>query len=120
VRVWQQAVVLVIHADRTLQPVQHTCCVPVLHPYPQKPEAKDTYWQTHGAKDSANGNNGGAHFDYLESLLAANAGGAGFFVGSGLTAADLCVWQILDLHMRLFKEQVEATVSHTQGCGSHA
>jgi hypothetical protein len=31
-------------------------------------------------------------------------------VGSGLTAADLCVWQIVDLHMRLFKEQMEATV----------
>lgn len=73
------------------------------------PEAKDTYWATHGAKDSANGRNGGAHFDYLEALLAANGGGSAFFVGAGLTAADLCVWQIVDLHMRLFKEQMEAT-----------
>lgn len=76
----------------------------------QKPEAKEAYAQTHISKDSANGRNGGAHFDYLESLLASNGGGSGFFVGSGLTAADLCVWEIVDLHMRLFKEQMEATV----------
>jgi glutathione S-transferase len=81
----------------------------------QNPEAKDTYWATHGAKDSANGRNGGAHFDYLEALLAANGGGSAFFVGAGLTAADLCVWQIVDLHMRLFKEQMEATVSRGGG-----
>jgi glutathione S-transferase len=54
--------------------------------------------------------NGGAHFEYLETLLASNGGGSGFFVRSGLTAADLCVWEIVDLHMRLFKEQMEATV----------
>jgi glutathione S-transferase len=54
--------------------------------------------------------NGGAHFEYLETLLASNSGGSGFFVGSGLTAADLCVWEIVDLHMRLFKDQMEATV----------
>lgn len=81
----------------------------------QKPESKDTYWATHGNKESANGRNGGAHFDYMESLLASNGGGSGYFVGSGLTAADLCVWEIVDLHMRLFKEQMEATVRGNKG-----
>jgi glutathione S-transferase len=53
----------------------------------------------------------------MESLLAANGGGSGFFVGAGLTAADLCVWEIVDLHMRLFKEQMEATVRGVAGGG---
>lgn len=76
----------------------------------QKPEAKDTYWATHGTKESANGRNGGAHFDYLEALLAKSGGSNGFFVGGQLSAADLCVWEIVDLHLRIFKEQMEATV----------
>lgn len=122
-RVWLQALLAIHAADNTSTSVTsptHTLSAFATPPAPpppslQKPEAKDAYWQTHGAKDSSNGRNGGAHFDYLESLLASNGGGAGFFVGSGLTAADLCVWEILDLHMRLFKDQVEATVSDTRG-----
>jgi glutathione S-transferase len=86
--------------------------LPPTHPtHPtQSPEAKAAYWATHGARDSANGRNGGAHFVYLDSLLARNGGGAGFFVGSGLTAADLCVWELVDIHLRIFDE-LKATVS---------
>lgn len=83
---------------------------------PQKPEAKETYWKTHGNKESANGSTDGVHFDYLETLLAGNGGGTGYIVGGGLTAADLCVWEIVDLHMRTFRDQMEATVRDKQKC----
>lgn len=70
--------------------------------------AKAAYVATHIAKDSASGRNGGAHFDYLEGLLGRNAGGAGFFVGDALSAADLAVWEIVDLHLRIFKDVMTA------------
>jgi len=73
--------------------------------------AKAAYWQTHGAPENANNRNGGAHFDYLEQYLGRNTGStAGYVVGSTLTAADLCVWEIVDLHLRIFKEEMEAAV----------
>ncbi|KAF8072903.1 Gstp1 [Scenedesmus sp. PABB004] len=81
-------------------------------------EAKAAYWSKHGAPDSATGRNGGAHFAYLEALLGRNAGGAGYAVGAGLTAADLCVWEIVDLHLRVFKAEMEAT--YPLLCGHHA
>eukprot|EP00878_Enallax_costatus_P036342 GHUV01040802.1.p1 GENE.GHUV01040802.1~~GHUV01040802.1.p1 ORF type:complete len:138 (+),score=47.84 GHUV01040802.1:177-590(+) len=71
-------------------------------------EAKSAYWQQHGSKEGANARNKGAHLDYLEQLLARNGGGNGCAVGGGLTAADVCVWEIVDLHLRIFKEQMES------------
>eukprot|EP00775_Hariotina_reticulata_P013740 gene13740-13861_t len=72
-----------------------------------KEPAKSTYWKTHGARDNADSRNGGAHFDYLEQYLGRNSDGTGYVVGSNLTAADLCVWEIVDLHLRIFKEEME-------------
>lgn len=77
----------------------------------QSDNAKAAYWQQHGAKESSTGRNKGAHLDYLEKLLSRNSGGSGYVVGDSLTAADLCVWEIVDLHLRIFKEQLETTVS---------
>lgn len=77
----------------------------------QKEEAKSAYQATHIAPDSSTGRNSGAHFAFLEQLLARNGGGSGFIVGGSLTAADLCVWEIVDLHLRIFKEEVTAAVS---------
>lgn len=81
----------------------------------QSDDAKSAYWQMHGSQEGANGRNKGAHFEYLEQLLARNGGGNGFAVGSSLTAADICLWEIVDLHMRIFKEEMEGTVSQTAG-----
>jgi hypothetical protein len=36
-------------------------------------------------------------------------------VGSGLSAADLCVFDIVDLHVRIFPEQMAKDV---RGCGA--
>jgi glutathione S-transferase len=90
-------------------PAVHSLC---LSPVPlQKDEAKAAYKATHISADSSTGRNNGAHFAFLEGLLARNGGGSGYIVGSGLTAADLCVWEIVDLHLRIFKEDMEAGVS---------
>jgi hypothetical protein len=38
-------------------------------PGPQEPEAKATYWATHGDKASINSRNGGAHFEVRARAL---------------------------------------------------
>eukprot|EP00882_Tetradesmus_deserticola_P007431 GHRQ01007829.1.p1 GENE.GHRQ01007829.1~~GHRQ01007829.1.p1 ORF type:complete len:195 (+),score=76.13 GHRQ01007829.1:624-1208(+) len=76
-----------------------------------KDEAKAAYTATHIAAEGSTGRNSGAHFAYLEGLLARNGGGSGYIVGSALTAADLCVFDIVDLHLRILKQEMEAGVS---------
>jgi len=66
--------------------------------------AKAAYYTAHIDPSSQEGRNGGAHFGYLDTLL--KASGSGFMVGSGLSAADLCVFDIVDLHVRIFPEQM--------------
>jgi glutathione S-transferase len=88
--------------------------IPLIYDAELKEPAKTQYWQTHGTRDSASGDSGGAHFAYLDGLLARNNGGSGYFVGGSLTAADLCLFQIVDLHQRIYKEEMEATVSLSQ------
>ncbi|GFR46113.1 hypothetical protein Agub_g7601 [Astrephomene gubernaculifera] len=67
--------------------------------------AKETYWKTYFDRSSTEGRNGGAHFQYLANFLSKNPGP--FCVGDSLTLADLCVWEILDLHLRIFGEQIK-------------
>ena len=53
---------------------------------------------------------GGAHIEYMASMLAKNGGK--HFAGHGLTMADLCFFDILDNHMRIYEAQIKETVSH--------
>lgn len=46
---------------------------------------------------------------YLVNFLSKNGGK--HVVGEGLTIADLCLWDIVDLHMRIYGEQIKETVS---------
>jgi glutathione S-transferase len=78
----------------------------------QKGEAKAAYKATHIDAESSSARNSGAHFAYLEGLLARNGGGSGYIVGSELSAADLCVWEIVDLHLRIYPEEMQAGVSN--------
>ena len=64
-------------------------------------EAKATYYTTHVSTDSAHARNNGAHFVYLSNLLKKNSGSSGFMVGGSVTIADVAVWDIVDLHMRI-------------------
>ncbi|KAG2484598.1 hypothetical protein HYH03_016639 [Edaphochlamys debaryana] len=74
-----------------------------------EPEAKAVYWKTHGDPETAEGRNGGAHLRHLSRLLARNTAGAGkAFVGSSLSMADLCAFDVLDLHSRIFGEELKA------------
>ncbi len=66
--------------------------------------AKAAYWSTHVAADSAAGNvrNGGAHFGYLERVLAAAGGGATFALGAEACVADFVIADLCENHGRLF------------------
>eukprot|EP00198_Chlamydomonas_reinhardtii_P011790 XP_001701127.1 flagellar associated protein [Chlamydomonas reinhardtii] len=67
--------------------------------------AKDLYWKTYFDKTTSEGRNGGAHMVYLANFLAKNGGK--HTVGAGLTIADLCLWEILDLHLRIFEDAIK-------------
>ncbi|KXZ45605.1 hypothetical protein GPECTOR_53g98 [Gonium pectorale] len=67
--------------------------------------AKEVYWKTYFDKSTTEGRNGGAHMQYLVNFLTANGGQ--FCVGDALTIADLCLWEITDLHLRIFEEQLK-------------
>ncbi|GAB4819891.1 hypothetical protein N2152v2_006937 [Parachlorella kessleri] len=73
------------------------------------PEAKKAYWEQHCDPASAGGRNGGAHWFYLAQLLRRNAGGEGYFVGTQLSVADVLVFDLVDLHLRVLEEQMRQT-----------
>jgi glutathione S-transferase len=75
----------------------------------QAAPAKAAFWDTHCDPSTANGRNGGAHLAFLEELLKANS--SGYMVGAGLTAADLCVFDIVDLLLRVYPDQLPSAVS---------
>lgn len=72
-------------------------------------KTKDTYWAAHGDKASLQGRNYGAHLAYLAAFVAANP--SGYAVGSSLTMADLCIWDIVDLHARIYPEQARVVIA---------
>jgi hypothetical protein len=67
-----------------------------------------TFWDTHCDPSTANGRNGGAHLAYFEELL--KAGSSGYMVGAGLTAADLCVFDMVDLLLLIYPDQLPSAV----------
>jgi glutathione S-transferase len=79
------------------------------HPGSQADPAKATFWETHCDPSTANGRNGGAHLAYFEELL--KAGSSGWMVGAGLTAADLCVFDMVVLLLRIYPDQLPSAVS---------
>jgi hypothetical protein len=83
-------------------------------PCSQADAAKATFWETHCDPATANGRNGGAHLAYFEELL--KAGSSGWMVGAALTAADLCVFDMVDLLLRIFPDQLPSAVSLQGPC----
>lgn len=73
--------------------------------------AKTTYCSTHLDRGTADqSRNGGAHFSYLEQYLEASSGGleaGGWAVGGQASVADFAVFEVVDLHLRVFRERVE-------------
>ena len=66
----------------------------------QADEAKAAHWTTHVDPETAGARNGGAHFAFLEGL----AGEGGCSVGGALTIADVALFDIVDLHARIYGE----------------
>ena len=48
--------------------------------------------------------NFGAHLGYLASLV--SSGSDGHIGGSSLTIADVAVWNIVDNHLQIFKQEI--------------
>eukprot|EP01023_Acetabularia_acetabulum_P037854 TRINITY_DN3613_c0_g2_i1.p1 TRINITY_DN3613_c0_g2~~TRINITY_DN3613_c0_g2_i1.p1 ORF type:complete len:295 (-),score=42.28 TRINITY_DN3613_c0_g2_i1:198-959(-) len=66
-------------------------------------EGKTKYFETHINPDTQGGRNFGSHFFYLNRLLLQNNDGkGGFVVGDSLSIADLQLFDIVDLHVRIF------------------
>ncbi|KAG2484597.1 hypothetical protein HYH03_016638 [Edaphochlamys debaryana] len=67
--------------------------------------AKKKYWELYFDKNTSEGRNGGAHVTYLLNFLKKST--SGFMAGEGLTLADLAVWEITDLHLRIFEKELK-------------
>ncbi|CAG9466580.1 unnamed protein product [Pedinophyceae sp. YPF-701] len=62
--------------------------------------------------------NNGAHFAYLEDLLARNGGAQAFCVGDRLSIADIELWEICDIHKNIVGDDLK---QHYPGLlGHHA
>lgn len=71
-------------------------------------EAKEEYWSTRLDPNNHIGRNGGCHFSFLVNLLE-KYGSDGYAVGNALTMADIAVFNLVDLHLRLWPEELPAT-----------
>ncbi|GAB4813098.1 hypothetical protein N2152v2_000144 [Parachlorella kessleri] len=69
---------------------------------------KESFWKEHiePGSETAPGSRG-AHAAYLSRILAANK--TGYFVGDGLTIADLVVANTLELFIAVYKERLSGT-----------
>lgn len=68
-------------------------------------EPKAKYWETHGVKANLDQRNGGAHLEYLTRFVRLNA--AGLTVGSEVTIADCALFDLVDLHNRIFPTEMK-------------
>lgn len=67
-------------------------------------DAKAAYFAKHCNPATSTERNGGAHFAYLESILAKGP----YMVGDSLSIADIAVFDIVDLHLRIFDAEMRA------------
>ncbi|MEW5298268.1 MAG: hypothetical protein WDW36_001412 [Sanguina aurantia] len=82
-------------------------------------EAKEAYFKTHIDKATVASPNGGVHFLYLSKLLAQNKTGSGFAVGSAPTIADIAVFDITDLHVRITDDKFPFTAEYPDLLAHH-
>eukprot|EP01023_Acetabularia_acetabulum_P001374 TRINITY_DN10520_c0_g1_i3.p1 TRINITY_DN10520_c0_g1~~TRINITY_DN10520_c0_g1_i3.p1 ORF type:complete len:227 (+),score=19.17 TRINITY_DN10520_c0_g1_i3:238-918(+) len=72
-------------------------------------EAKKQYIETHISTDGIKMLNFGAHFYYLNRLLMQNKEGKSFVIGDSLSVADLQLFDIVDIHVRIFGDLIQQT-----------
>lgn len=69
-------------------------------------EAKAKYWTAHCDASTVAARNGGAHFTFVSDFVARGPGV--FAVGGTLTVADVMLFDIIDMHLRIFPEDFPA------------
>lgn len=99
-------------------------CLPAWQPFPtpryshptaaccanhasQSEEAKAAYWTAHIDPTTTGGRNTGAHFAYLSKLVA-KYGSGGWAVGSAVSIADATLYNMTDLHLRVWADKFAA------------
>ncbi|EFN58174.1 hypothetical protein CHLNCDRAFT_57035 [Chlorella variabilis] len=70
-------------------------------------EAKAAYWTAHIDPTTTGGRNTGAHFAYLSKLVA-KYGSGGWAVGSAVSIADATLYNMTDLHLRVWADKFAA------------
>uniref|UniRef100_A0A7S0V6R1 glutathione transferase n=1 Tax=Polytomella parva TaxID=51329 RepID=A0A7S0V6R1_9CHLO len=66
--------------------------------------AMEKYWQDHFDASTTEGRNGGAHMLYLRSYIKES----GFCLESGISMADFCLFDLVDLHIRIFEDKMNS------------
>jgi glutathione S-transferase P len=66
---------------------------------------KEVFWSAHCDPLTTSARNAGAHFSYLANLIART--GDAFAVGSSLTVADIAIFDMVDMMLRIFGAKFE-------------
>ncbi|PSC70419.1 flagellar associated [Micractinium conductrix] len=72
----------------------------------QTDEARAEFWGTHAEPEAAKGQCRGAHMLYIDAFVAKH-GKDGFAVGGQLSVADLVLFDLVELHQRVFGERFD-------------
>jgi hypothetical protein len=82
-----------------------------LHAIVQAEDKKLEHWAQHGDDSSVGQRNGGAHWKYLCNFLKKSApDGKGPIVGKQISIADVVLFDISDLYLRIFDAWMRSTV----------
>ena len=71
-------------------------------------EAKADYYKLRIDEAGTKERNGGAHFAYLDCMLKKMSGDGPFVLGSKLTIADILVFDIVDMHLRIYGDEFKS------------
>ncbi|KAL4429045.1 hypothetical protein ABPG77_006084 [Micractinium sp. CCAP 211/92] len=72
----------------------------------QTDEARDEYWRNHLEPEAARGSCKGAHMLYVQNFVQKH-GKDGFAVGGKLSIADIILFNLVDMHKRVFGERFD-------------
>ena len=85
--------------------------------YLQAQDQKAEHWAKHGEPGSLNQRNGGAHWGYLHRLLKQSASdGRGFVAGQSISIADIVLFDITDLYLRVYENEMRSNVRILLDC----
>lgn len=71
-------------------------------------EAKAAYFKLRIDEAGAVEKNGGAHFAYLNCMLKKHQNGGAFVLGSKLSVADIMLFDIVDMHVRIYGDDFKS------------